>query len=52
MREAVVALNRLLDEATKEGWKVEVEFETAYRWANTGAYCPSVAVVVSKPVRL
>jgi hypothetical protein len=51
MRDAVATLNRLIDEAAREGWKVEVGCEAAYHWVGV-ADCPRVVVTVSRPIKL
>jgi urease gamma subunit len=51
MREAVTTLNRLIDEAARDGWKIELDMQTAYHWVGTGDV-PRLALTISRPIRL
>lgn len=52
MAAAIRTLNRLFDEATRDGFKVEADVNNSYRWAGTDAYCPFLSVTISRPVKL
>jgi hypothetical protein len=52
MREAIRTLNRLFDEATRDGYRIEVDLKDTFLWAPTESRCPLIAVTISRPIKL